>query len=262
MDHSPLLLIFVSLITVATAVVDEAAEVATCSCPWSAEEFSQLQSDVSSLKVEMEDMKKRLEDEEPSNEIPAPEVGGYVSVGDDNRFPIPPRPEKIEGFVYATCKPMPNSELPAESFQPITGIINMKQNASGGSLFVDVYLYGFRSPRGSLHGFHIHTYGDLKEGCQSTGGHYNPFNHDHGGPNDENRHVGDFGNIEPDHQGVVNTNFVDNVASLVGEYSVIGRAFVIHEGEDDLGRGGFPDSHTTGHAGARLACCVIGRSEQ
>lgn len=62
------------------AVVDEAAEVATCSCPWSAEEFSQLQSDVSSLKVEMEDMKKRLEDEEPSNEIPAPEGDKIVTL--------------------------------------------------------------------------------------------------------------------------------------------------------------------------------------
>jgi Cu-Zn family superoxide dismutase len=28
--------------------------------------------------------------------------------------------------------------------------------------------------------------------------------------------------------------------------------------EDDCGKGGFPDSLTTGHAGKRIACAVIG----
>ena len=32
----------------------------------------------------------------------------------------------------------------------------------------------------------------------------------------------------------------------------------VHADEDDLGRGGFEDSKTTGHAGGRLACGVIG----
>ena len=33
--------------------------------------------------------------------------------------------------------------------------------------------------------------------------------------------------------------------------------YQIHEDEDDLGQGGFPDSGTTGHAGRRIACGVI-----
>lgn len=36
--------------------------------------------------------------------------------------------------------------------------------------------------------------------------------------------------------------------------------FLILTPIDDLGRGDFPDSKTTGHAGARVACGVIGRS--
>lgn len=32
----------------------------------------------------------------------------------------------------------------------------------------------------------------------------------------------------------------------------------VHADEDDLGKGGFQDSKTTGHAGGRLSCGVIG----
>ena len=47
---------------------------------------------------------------------------------------------------------------------------------------------------------------------------------------------------------------------LDGPHSVIGRAFVVHERQDDLGITSHPDSLTTGNAGGRLACGVIGLS--
>jgi Cu-Zn family superoxide dismutase len=53
-------------------------------------------------------------------------------------------------------------------------------------------------------------------------------------------------------------NIVDKLISLGGDNCIIGRALVIHAGEDDLGKGGKDDSKTTGHAGARLACGVVG----
>lgn len=36
--------------------------------------------------------------------------------------------------------------------------------------------------------------------------------------------------------------------------------FVAHDELDDLGKGGHSDSKTTGHAGGRVACGVIGRA--
>ena len=45
---------------------------------------------------------------------------------------------------------------------------------------------------------------------------------------------------------------------MIGEHSVVGRSLVVHAGTDDLGKGGFEDSLTTGHAGGRVACGVIG----
>lgn len=81
---------------------------------------------------------------------------------------------------------------------------------------------------------------------------------EHGGPQDQIRHIGDLGNVEADARGIVSTSFSDTVISLFGTRSIIGRSIVVHAGVDDFGQGGHADSKKTGNAGGRVACGVIG----
>lgn len=85
------------------------------------------------------------------------------------------------------------------------------------------------------------------------------FQKKHGSPEDQERHTGDLGNIVADEKGVANIKFVDKQISLINSRrNILGRALVIHADSDDLGKGGQTDSHTTGHAGSRVACGIIG----
>lgn len=74
-----------------------------------------------------------------------------------------------------------------------------------------------------------------KIGC--AGPHFNPEGKDHGAPNDENRHVGDLGNLVAGDDGTATFTIIDKQISLVGPNSVLGRAIVVHADADDLGRG-------------------------
>lgn len=100
------------------------------------------------------------------------------------------------------------------------------------------------------HGFHIHEFGDLRDPAgKSAGGHFNPEGTKHGGPDDQEHHAGDLGNIEAGPQG---TAMIDKKAMGLKLHFVIGRSIVIHGDADDF------ESQPSGDAGQRVALGVIG----
>ena len=131
------------------------------------------------------------------------------------------------------------------------GIVKFKKTDNGIEIMGEI-----KNLSPGKHGFHIHEYGDCSaEDGTSAGGHFNPFGKPHGAPSDKERHVGNLGNITADKDGTAKFEITDTVISFSGKSSIIGRAVMVHAGEDDL------KTQPTGNAGARLACGVIGIDE-
>ncbi|XP_069832578.1 extracellular superoxide dismutase [Cu-Zn]-like [Dendropsophus ebraccatus] len=153
--------------------------------------------------------------------------------------------------VYATCNLQPNPKLAATELQ-ITGKILFKQIYPNGKLEVVFAVHGFpMDVNQTSRAIHIHNYGDLSNGCDSTGGHYNPHSVNHP------QHPGDFGNFRV-RNGKIQQHLENLEATLFGPFSALGRSIVVHKLADDLGKGGNQASLENGNAGTRLACCVIG----
>ena len=73
----------------------------------------------------------------------------------------------------------------------------------------------------------------------------------HGGPDDQNRHAGDMGNVKTDAQGKAKVDATIKGVSLSGEHGVVGKSVIVHAKADDL------KSQPSGDAGGRVAGGVI-----
>ena len=121
-------------------------------------------------------------------------------------------------------------------------VLNFKDNTKGLIYFYTQYgklnmLGLFRNVSlqyGKLKGLHIHKCGDLSNGCESACAHYDINNEHHGGLNSKHRHNGDLGNIELDNNGNCQIHLVDIPLTL---QEIIGRSVILHQAEDDLGKG-------------------------
>lgn len=102
----------------------------------------------------------------------------------------------------------------------------------------------------TVHGFHIHEFGDLSNPfALSVGPHYNPTNHPHGCPTGSAPyHSGDMGNVVTDGSGALSTSISLSAFSVT---EVLGRAIVLHQQTDDC--------IAVASAGTRFGVCVIGR---
>ena len=143
----------------------------------------------------------------------------------------------------------------------IHGTVRFRQQGE----LVDIYIDLKGLSKNGLHGFHVHEYGDLSDGCNSACAHFNPFNTSHGCPGMKERHVGDLGNLRTDLFGNANYVITDDLIKLTGTITnIIGRMLIIHQDPDDCGQGIGQlrqESLKTGNAGKRIACAVIGYSK-
>jgi Cu-Zn family superoxide dismutase len=132
----------------------------------------------------------------------------------------------------------------------VTGTVTFTEMPDGKVLVV-AHLMGLEP--NTKHGFHIHEKGDMSApDLMSTGGHYNPEGHVHGGPTTSPVHAGDLGNIAADATGHAKLEItVDNISLGGAKNDVVGKAVIVHAKEDDL------KSQPTGNAGGRVAGGVI-----
>lgn len=97
------------------------------------------------------------------------------------------------------------------------------------------------------HGFHVHT----GMTCDEPGGHFAPKTDEHGAPTEQAHHLGDLGNLVADSTGTARYEMMDDRLSLNGPQSIVGRALIVHAGED-----GF-NPQPSGDSGTKIGCGVI-----
>lgn len=103
------------------------------------------------------------------------------------------------------------------------------------------------------HGIHVHEAGECSApDFTSAGGHFNPEGTDHACPPTAPRHAGDFGNVEIAEDGTGTLSLTSDLITVApGTTSVVGKAVILHGGEDDC------TSQPSGAAGPRIGCGVI-----
>jgi len=166
-------------------------------------------------------------------------------------------------IIYYLYKIMTNKPVYAIALfnDTINGTVKFSEDLTNHRIKIDLNISGLIP--NSLHGFHVHEAGDLTDKCTSMCAHFNPYGNTHGCPGMKKRHVGDLGNIKTNNKGDARYTFYDNVIKLRGtKCNIIGRGLIIHEDEDDCGKGGNAESLKTGNAGKRIACAVIGFSKE
>ena len=141
-----------------------------------------------------------------------------------------------------------SAQLQSRADLGITGNISFTQE--GDAVTIAAHVEGAEP---GLHGLHVHEVGDCSaEDFTSAGGHFNPTEAPHGAPADHERHAGDLGNVEVGAGGMAHMEMTTTMLSVEeGPNSVLGKAVILHEKEDDL------VSQPTGAAGGRIACGVV-----
>ncbi|KAJ3290522.1 hypothetical protein HDU76_007385, partial [Blyttiomyces sp. JEL0837] len=139
----------------------------------------------------------------------------------------------------------------------VEGVAVFNQTGANDVVKIKVFVKGLQP--GSLHGIHVHKFGDIRDNVkgETAGPHFNPHQVTHGCYYNKghNRHFGDFnGNLTADSNGIIKAEIVSELLTLYrGEDATAqGHALVLHSGPDDC------VTDPTGNSGTRLAFGVIG----
>lgn len=193
-------------------------------------------------------------------------LAACTSSSNNNKSEVDTSESAVSQAAEATPEPANDSAqervavatLESRSGSSVTGVVTFTEaDAKDGEPRVTVSYEIQGLTPGETRGFHVHETGDCSApDATSAGGHFNPYNHDHGAMDAEESHVGDLGNITADAQGnAVGT--IDDLSKLTlkdGELSnIVGRSVIVHAQQDDL------VSQPTGDAGGRVACGVVTR---
>lgn len=162
----------------------------------------------------------------------------------------PPPPTSLPDVQAAPAEGAAVAVLAGTVESPVRGELHLASDADG--VRVTGEIAGLQP--GSEHGFHVHEHGDCSApDASSAGGHFNPGDAPHGGPQATARHLGDLPNIRANEDGTADVNALVAGATLNdgGPNNLVGKAFIVHAKADDYA------SQPSGDAGARLACGVV-----
>jgi Cu-Zn family superoxide dismutase len=136
--------------------------------------------------------------------------------------------------------------MPTQGSQ-VSGLVRFRETDLGVEVFTTVQ----GLPGGNPHAYHVHVYGDCSSpDAKSAGPHF----HFTGSSLDTEVDMitGNLGELEAAGQRTTTHQAQIEAATLQGQFSIIGRAVVVHAMGND------PKVTPDGGAGARIACGVIG----
>ncbi|GAB5412425.1 MAG: hypothetical protein Cons2KO_00280 [Congregibacter sp.] len=142
------------------------------------------------------------------------------------------------------------AELAAINDSGISGKVIFEPAEDLNRMQISVQLSGLTPD--SRHGLHVHAVGDCGRNGAAAGGHFAPYDAEHGSPADSvQHHVGDLGNVAADEKGDVSMILDSRFMAFSGPASVLNKAVIVHAEADDL------SSQPAGDSGSRVACGII-----